>query len=279
MPVKQGVEHTSKFKRLRRRLRLEMWEAVGVLETLWHWTADNAELGDIGKSPREDIAADIGWPLERTAELFDALLETGWLDNHSEHGLVVHNWHKHCAEYIKRRVERAVFKGGSGFVTDNVGQRRTTSDGDGQRPSTQPNPTQPNLYPTQPKKKNAPTRSCASAGAPRGCLGGLGPVFLDKDFENGRGRWVHCGAGGSVVEGIPDAQRSRWTAAYPACDIDAELAKALDWCIENPAKGRKSMYSRFLGSWLKRTQEKGGTRGGTVDDDKPLALSQGWGDE
>ena len=50
-----------KFLRLKRRLKLPIWGVVGVLEALWHFTAQNAKNGAIGKYPDEDIAAGIDW--------------------------------------------------------------------------------------------------------------------------------------------------------------------------------------------------------------------------
>lgn len=53
---------------------------------------------------------------------------------------------------------------------------------------------------------------------------------------------------------VPDALRSTWESAYPAVDIDAELAKASAWLLANP-KNRKSNYARFLNSWLTKAQD------------------------
>ena len=50
-----------------------------------------------------------------------------------------------------------------------------------------------------------------------------------------------------------------WAKAYPACDINTELAKAGEWIIANPAKGKKSNYRRFIVNWLSRSQDRGGT--------------------
>ena len=50
-----------------------------------------------------------------------------------------------------------------------------------------------------------------------------------------------------------------WEIAYPACDINTELAKMAAWLIENPEK-RKTRYGRFIIGWLARTQNHGGTK-------------------
>jgi hypothetical protein len=59
--------------------------------------------------------------------------------------------------------------------------------------------------------------------------------------------------------GISDEHVSRWCDAYPALEIETELAKAAAWLQANPAK-RKKNYQRFLVNWLSRSQERGGDR-------------------
>jgi len=58
---------------------------------------------------------------------------------------------------------------------------------------------------------------------------------------------------------ITPEDRELWKVAYPACDVDIEAAKASDWIISNPTRGRKSNYRWFFTGWLKRSQDRGGT--------------------
>ena len=51
---------------------------------------------------------------------------------------------------------------------------------------------------------------------------------------------------------------SAWGIAYPACDINRELAAMLEWIKSNPQKGKKKNYRRFIVNWLARSQERGG---------------------
>jgi hypothetical protein len=60
-------------------------------------------------------------------------------------------------------------------------------------------------------------------------------------------------------QGITDADRQEWAAAYPACDLAAELAKAHSWLKANPSRAHKSNWRRFFVSWLTRSQDRGGT--------------------
>lgn len=61
--------------------------------------------------------------------------------------------------------------------------------------------------------------------------------------------------------GITDADRTAWASAYPAVNLDSEIAAAAQWCRTAGAKGYKSRYDRFIVGWLKRAQDKGGGNG------------------
>lgn len=49
--------------------------------------------------------------------------------------------------------------------------------------------------------------------------------------------------------------REMWQKAYPAVDLDAELAKAAVWQDANP-KNRKSNYEKFFNNWLSKAQDR-----------------------
>lgn len=53
-----------------------------------------------------------------------------------------------------------------------------------------------------------------------------------------------------------------WHQAYPAIELDTEIAKAAAWLVANP-KNRKSNLARFLTSWLTRAQDRAPPRGGS----------------
>jgi hypothetical protein len=62
-------------------------------------------------------------------------------------------------------------------------------------------------------------------------------------------------------EGVSAADRGEWVAAFPACNIDTQLAAATVWLKANPAKAKKSQWRRFISNWLSRSQERGGDAG------------------
>lgn len=61
--------------------------------------------------------------------------------------------------------------------------------------------------------------------------------------------------------GITDEHRQRWAEAYPACNLDRQLAAMDTWLRANPAKARKSRWEKFITNWLSRSQDRGGDVG------------------
>ena len=82
---------------------------------------------------------------------------------------------------------------------------------------------------------------------------------------------IYFNSQGRVWEGITAEDMEGWAKAYPACDVKTELAKAGEWIIANPAKGKKSNYRRFIVNWLARAQDRGGT-GGQRQEYKPSQI-------
>jgi len=72
-------------------------------------------------------------------------------------------------------------------------------------------------------------------------------------------------------EGIAEEDKKGWRAAYPACNIELELKKMVEWILSNPEKGKKSNWRRFITSWLSRQQDRGGTKGGLQEDKQKAA--------
>jgi hypothetical protein len=104
--VKRGTPEHPKTRRLARRLNLETWGAVGVLESLWHWAAKFARRGDIGRHDDADIAEGIGWRGD-PATLIEALIAERWIDANDTYRLVIHDWHIHADDAVKKTLERA----------------------------------------------------------------------------------------------------------------------------------------------------------------------------
>jgi hypothetical protein len=102
------------------------------------------------------IAEMVGW--NGSAEiLISALVDSHWLDRHSEHRLVVHDWHDHAPNFIKGNVHRlgGFVSGGGGVYRGGLkgGAIEAPLEGESHRggPSnlTKPNQTKSNTLPTE----------------------------------------------------------------------------------------------------------------------------------
>ena len=113
--MKRGTDLKVKFKLLGKDLGLPSWQVKGLLQSLWDFTSENTQRGDIGRFSDEEIAAGINWEHTGPSEMVVALVQRRWLDRHSVHRLVVHGWREHAEGWVKKRVERA----GTGFAEDD----------------------------------------------------------------------------------------------------------------------------------------------------------------
>jgi hypothetical protein len=94
-----------KFLKLKRRLNLPHFQAVGVLESLWVFATSNAQDGGIGRHSNEDLAAALEWQGDPD-KLIDDLVHTGWLDAHPECRLCIHDWEEHAPNFVKAVVAK-----------------------------------------------------------------------------------------------------------------------------------------------------------------------------
>ncbi len=109
---RSSIDHP-KVDRLAAALNIERFAAVGLLETLWHFTAKRAPQGDIGKFTDAEIAKAVGWQRPSGArgvtpecKLSDALVSTKWLDRCDCHRLVVHDWPDHADQSVTKMLDR-----------------------------------------------------------------------------------------------------------------------------------------------------------------------------
>ena len=107
--MKRNTQKNPKLKRLARELQINRAHAIGILELLWQYTAQNTPGGNIGRCDDEDIAEECFWDGE-PATLVKALVDCGWLDPCKYHRLVVHDWYDHAGT-TARRTQDAVTHG------------------------------------------------------------------------------------------------------------------------------------------------------------------------
>jgi hypothetical protein len=94
-----------KTRMLAQSLGIDPAFALGILESLWHVTAEDAPSGNIGRLPNQAIAMQMFTSIDPD-RLIEALIASRHLDRHPVHRLVVHDWDKHADYNTKRKVAR-----------------------------------------------------------------------------------------------------------------------------------------------------------------------------
>jgi hypothetical protein len=131
--MKRGTPDHWKMKELARLLDIppmytKSW-ATGCMERLWHYAARYCLQGDIGRVPDTEIAEVVGWPVKGARRLVDALVTARWLDRSSTHRLLIHDWHEHCDEAVKKTLKNRklpfFFPESSGMIPENSSLART----------------------------------------------------------------------------------------------------------------------------------------------------------
>lgn len=88
----RGTATHRKIRRLGRRLNIDPCFALGVMELIWHTTAEQQPDGGIGRLSDEDIAEELMYSGDPT-ELVTALIAERLLDKIDGCRLYVHDWH------------------------------------------------------------------------------------------------------------------------------------------------------------------------------------------
>ena len=188
------AHNSPKLKRLKRRLQLPQYAVVGLLESLWHMASTQAQRGDIGKWSNEDIAAQLEWGGDETA-LIEALVGCGWLDEHPEHRLVVHDWHAHADTTVRRSPQVR----DHGFVTLEADSGSKDDNSHASRESvacaSQVNDLR---FTRQPEPEPEPEPEPASARVRQ--------ADLEADFEEWYGRYPHKVGKGAAVKAYRGAR-------------------------------------------------------------------------
>lgn len=153
--MKRAAFQHSKLRRLMRCLDIPLYAAVGILETLWNLCARESPQGNIGKLSNEDIADALGW--KDSAQLISALLECGWLEKSHAHRLIVHDWHDHADDAVKKWLQRSKLVFVSGNVETCIAVVETVPD-----KNRLPEP-EPCLALPEPKPKASPPKAAPSS--------------------------------------------------------------------------------------------------------------------
>lgn len=190
--MKRGTPNHPKTYALANALGVEVWAAAGLLECLWHFTARYSPRGDIGRWPDARIAADVGWKGD-PASLVSLLTRCGWLDPHPLYRVVVHDWHDHADNSVKKHLKRHKV----GFLSrvrkvsrhspDMSGHVRPLSDPAVPLPLPEPLPSpEPIAWPSSDRPSEPPPTSATPDQARTRALGHLGPPGKANPFVTGK---------------------------------------------------------------------------------------------
>lgn len=111
----RGTPDHPKTADLMQRLGISKPLAVGLLEMLWHFTAEYARRGDVGRFTDEQLARALGWE-DDPGTLVAALVGARFLDKHRRHRLIVHDWYEHANDAVHMRLARSHERFASGQI-------------------------------------------------------------------------------------------------------------------------------------------------------------------
>jgi hypothetical protein len=101
----RGTLTHRKTRRLGNLMHIPACFALGIVESLWHVTGEQAPTGAIGKMSDEDIAMEMFYDGDAPAMIL-ALVQSGFLEANEEHRLIVHDWHIHASNSVRLELMR-----------------------------------------------------------------------------------------------------------------------------------------------------------------------------
>jgi hypothetical protein len=246
-PIFNNLRDSPRVVRMARELRVKRTLIVGACSIWWaildeHGT--NGLVPDYGLDDLDQVVQIIGFGA--------AMVSVGWIKV-IDGGLFAPEWEKHNSQGAKVRLTERAKKRRQrseklcpGSVPESEGQLRD-KDGTNEGQNGDTTGTTTTTTTTTTHKDILPP--AAAQRAPKGA--GEAPPLIPKPPPV---NWDHL----TGWRGIDERRRTAWAAAYPACDLDRQLAAMHAWLTANPERARKSNYERFITNWLKREQDHGG---------------------
>jgi len=240
IPVDVDLFRKPKFVALCRTLQVGRFEGAGRVLAIWCWVQSYGPQTTLDASAVDEAT---GTPPGTT----DALIASGWASANKRSGTIRFSWPGETLAEIRERRSEA----GRRAVRARWDRVRAEQ-ADGCDSDTDVLRTN---YKTESKSK---TKSKTKRLEPSGSS--LVPVDVETSStgtDNGP-----KASRTSAIEwhpetgfgGVTDADRRAWAAAYPAVDIDAELAKAHAWLAAEAPSGRWRNVRAGLRRWMARGQ-------------------------
>jgi hypothetical protein len=278
--MKRGTPRHPKVAQLRKLLKVGSATAVGYLELLWHFTAEFAPRGDIGRFHDDRIEAAMDWH-GKPGRLVSALIDSKWIDLHSECRLCVHDWSEHADEAVRKRLSRSSQE----FVQvmpKVTGHRRDT----GAKMSDSGGLCRDVSRPPEPEPEPEPERNTTSAAETTAACDLAAETFDLSDEERAEALPKANGATKSLlnpeVETVLDQLAHRIHARHPAirrCGMAvvkkqlqaitrrvqaakrSEILRRVDqnhaaWCACPEWRKENGQYAKGLENWLAPTKER-----------------------
>jgi len=254
--MKRGTPRHPKVAHLAELLGVNIPTAVGYLELLWHFTAEFAPQGDIGKYDDKRIAAGLHWPGRTPSTLIEALTKSGWIDLRDDFRLLVHDWHDHADGSVIKRLQRSNLP----FLSDGpevTGQRQTMSE------SQSDNGGLPEPIPALPEPVPVPEPSLSSPEPHRGRKPADVQVLSPLDAKiHETARAIHdrhpavrrCGVG--EVSKALAAITKRASAKDKLALLDTINENHREWCACEQWTKDGGEFSKGLDNWLAPTKER-----------------------
>lgn len=234
--AKRGTLTHRRTRRLAAALHLPPPCALGLMEALWHVTAEHAPAGDVGRLSDEDLCDELYWDQD-PGELVAAFVRAGVLERHPEHRLVVHGWSEHADNALRHKLHRArstFWDGSPPFIRRQTATEHDQTPSDHDETTTEVDrPRQDEIEPTSASNQQPvpatsdqkPTNPPLAPPAPRVGTGGPGDgpgrVYVPGDrLRDG------CEVLEVDAEGRPLVVRRRVEGSPPTLTREAEAAVA-----------------------------------------------------
>ena len=261
--VKRGTLQHPKTRRLARLLNVRPAEALGLVQGLLDWAYYHAICGDVGKWDDEEIADGAGCQCADGASFVAALVKSGWLDEHPEHRLIIHDLVDHADDTWRktlgrRRLQFVARAQPNGQCPDSEVHDGTKSPGQcpdnvrDVRPNhIEPNHAEPGEWRGAPHAPAAPRTTAEQVGAEHGIA--LLPFHCPVDLEPTPGMLELLRREGCEH---PDADARLFVAHYATSQ-----RREIDWTETGPRFARWVARHNQIGCAVRQRPGRSGAAG------------------